>query len=136
MKLEGKIWKDGKFWLIEIPFLDLATQGKNKKDAFFMIKDALEILINNNKFKSQVIPTAGDTFYIESPTMNILIPFILKRLRQKNHLTIREVADRLGHKSHTAYARYETGQVRASLDKFAEYVKAIDEDNDLILKVG
>lgn len=136
MKLEGKVWKDGKFWLIEIPFLDLVTQGKSKKDALFMIKDALEILIDNKKFRCHVEATANGTFYVESSTTDILIPFILKRLRQKNRLTIREVADRLGHRSHTAYARYETGKVKASLDKFAEYVKAIDEENDLILKVG
>jgi hypothetical protein len=41
MELEGRIWKDGKFWLVEIPILDAMTQGKSRKDALRMIEDAV-----------------------------------------------------------------------------------------------
>jgi len=30
MRFSGKIYKDGKFWLAEIPILDLMTQGRTK----------------------------------------------------------------------------------------------------------
>ena len=29
MELEGKIWKSKKFWLVEVPSLDIMTQGCN-----------------------------------------------------------------------------------------------------------
>ncbi len=135
MKLEGRVWKDHKFWLVELPLLDLLTQGKSKKNALFMIKDAVELLINDKSFSCKIIPTKDKTFYLDTEEIDLLIPLILKRLRERNNLSIREVAERLGHKSHTAYARYETGKVKASLDKFVECVKVIDE-HDLILKVG
>ena len=135
MKLEGRVWKDHKFWLVELPLLDLLTQGKSKKNALFMIKDAVELLINDKSFSCKIIPTKDKIFYLDTEEIDLLIPLILKRLRERNNLSIREVAERLGHKSHTAYARYETGKVKASLDKFVECVKVIDE-HDLILKVG
>jgi hypothetical protein len=31
MRFSGKIYKDEKFWLAEIPILDLMTQGRTKK---------------------------------------------------------------------------------------------------------
>jgi predicted RNase H-like HicB family nuclease len=39
MELEGKIWKSGKFWLVEVPSLDAMTQGKSRAEALFMIED-------------------------------------------------------------------------------------------------
>ena len=38
MRFSGKIFKDGKFWLVEIPILDLMTQGKTKKEALRALK--------------------------------------------------------------------------------------------------
>lgn len=135
MKLEGRIWKNHKFWLVELPLLDLLTQGNSKKHALFMIKDAIKLLINDKSFSCEIITVKDEVFYFETEKIDLLIPLILKRLRERNNLSIREVAKKLGHKSHTAYARYETGKVKASLDKFVEYVKIIDK-HDLILKVG
>jgi predicted RNase H-like HicB family nuclease len=43
--LEGRVWKDGKFWLVEIPILGAMTQGKSRKDALRMIEDAVTGLI-------------------------------------------------------------------------------------------
>ncbi len=36
MRFSGKIYKDGKFWLAEIPILDLMAQGHTKKEAYEM----------------------------------------------------------------------------------------------------
>jgi predicted RNase H-like HicB family nuclease len=41
MKLEGKVWKSGKHWLVEVPSLDVMTQGYSKEEALMMIRDAI-----------------------------------------------------------------------------------------------
>jgi predicted RNase H-like HicB family nuclease len=51
MKLTGKLFKDGKFWLIEVPILDVMTQGHTRKEAFEMIADAIETLVDKENFK-------------------------------------------------------------------------------------
>lgn len=47
MELEGRVWKDGKFWLVEVPILDAMTQGKSRRDALRMIEDAVTGLIES-----------------------------------------------------------------------------------------
>lgn len=42
MRFSGRIYKDGEFWLAEIPVLDLMTQGKTKEDAYDMVADMLK----------------------------------------------------------------------------------------------
>ena len=46
MKIVGKIWKskEDKFWLAEIPSLDLMTQATTKKEIPAMVKDADRII--------------------------------------------------------------------------------------------
>ena len=53
MKLEGRIWKsrDSKFWLAEVRDLELVTQGKSRKDAAAMLADAVECLVNHDRFR-------------------------------------------------------------------------------------
>lgn len=46
MRFSGKIFKDGHFWLAEIPILDLMTQGQTKTEAYEMVADMLESLVN------------------------------------------------------------------------------------------
>ena len=37
----GKVWQDGKYWPIEVPELNLMTQGKSQKDARDMLYDLI-----------------------------------------------------------------------------------------------
>ena len=46
MRFSGKVYKDGKYWLAEIPIFDLMTQGKTKKEAYEMVVDILETMVN------------------------------------------------------------------------------------------
>lgn len=39
MKVQGKVFKDGGFWLANIPVLDAMTQGVTEDDALVMVKD-------------------------------------------------------------------------------------------------
>ena len=45
MRFEGKVIRDGRFWLAEIPLLDAITQGKTRAEALAMIADWLETMI-------------------------------------------------------------------------------------------
>ncbi len=50
MELEGRVWKDSQssWWLVEISFLDIMTQGKTRKEALDMIKDAVMELLQDS----------------------------------------------------------------------------------------
>jgi len=54
MRLEGKLTRDGRFWLAEIPLLDAMTQGRTRKEALEMIGDWLETMINHPGFSATV----------------------------------------------------------------------------------
>ena len=47
MEFEGTVKKDStsKLWIIEVSALDIMTQGTSKKDAVFMLKDAVRELM-------------------------------------------------------------------------------------------
>jgi predicted RNase H-like HicB family nuclease len=42
MRFHGRVYKDGKFWLAEVPILDAMTQGHTRKEALAIVKDLLE----------------------------------------------------------------------------------------------
>ena len=39
MKFQGRAFKNGKFWLADIPFLELMTQGRTKRELLLMVED-------------------------------------------------------------------------------------------------
>ena len=45
MRLYGRVYKDGKWWLAEVPLLDAMTQGRSRKEALAMVADLLETLV-------------------------------------------------------------------------------------------
>jgi hypothetical protein len=45
MRVSGKIYKDGRFWLAEIPILDAMTQGHTRKGALEMAADMADIIL-------------------------------------------------------------------------------------------
>ena len=136
MKIEGKVKKSGKYWAVEVPLLLIFTQGKSKKDALLMAKDAVDELIGNEIFSSSVSELANGIFSVSSNNDSLLISVALKQQRLHRGLSIRDVSLRMGSNSPTAYSRYEKGTVKPSLDKFSELLKAIDADLEPILKIG
>ena len=90
MKLEIKLTKQDNFWITEVPILDLMTQGKTKKEALEMIQDAVEELLNIKKLDIN-IQNLGKEYYLSSQNYEALIPMILRRQRQKQGLTLKEV---------------------------------------------
>jgi len=130
MELEGKIWKNNKFWLIEVPAIDVMTQGHTRKEALEMCKDVILGLIScyflseSADFKVTVVDYKRNLFGIFSSDDSLMRAFSLRRQRAASNSTIREVAERLGSTSPNAYAKYEKGRARISLDQYERLLHA------------
>ncbi len=135
MKIEGKLIRSSKWWAVEVPLLLIYTQGKTKKEAYLMAADAIEALIAEKDFTVTVTEGPDNTFSIGASNDSLLMSLALKQQRSGHHLSIRDIAKRLGSNSPAAYSRYEQGKVKPSLDKFTQLLKAIDPSLEPILKV-
>lgn len=124
----GKVWKEDKFWLVEIPALDVMTQGGSRKNALLMIKDAIEELVNEKGFKIKVVPSENkNEFIIYANDVAPLVALMLKRQRAKNGLTLADMQERLHAKSRNAYAQYEQGRSMPTVQKLVEFLNAMGE---------
>lgn len=142
MELEGKVWKDtdSSWWLIEISFLDVMTQGRTRKEALEMIKNAViellkdsyEVLLDK-QFKLSVTLYENGIIGMGASDEKLLFALGLKRQRLRSGSTIRDVSKRLKSKSPNAYARYERAQARPSIEKYAELLHAANPNRRPLL---
>src|SRR5215831_13511899 len=79
MRLHGRVYKDGKFWLAEVPMLDAMTQGRTRKQALAMVADLLETLANRPGFSVQVHPGKRAEFEVSATDIRGLLSLILRR---------------------------------------------------------
>lgn len=133
MRFSGKITKDGKFWLAEIPILDLMTQGQTKKEAYEMVADMLESLVNKDGFKIDVYKGKKDSFEVGSLEPKHMVSLLLQRKRELSGLSLAQVANRLGMKSRNTYARYEQGHSIPSVEKLNELLSAVCPHTDIVI---
>lgn len=133
MRLSGSVYRDGRYWIIEVPILDVMTQGFSEQDAYDMIADAIESLVYREGFRIEVFPERDGYFEIEASDTAVLIAFLLKQERLKSGLSLKQVAERLGAKSHNAYARFEQGRSVPTIEKLAELYAAVSPEKDLVL---
>ena len=145
MELEGKIWKDGKHWLVEVAAIDVCTQGRSRKDALKMIVDAIEVLIEgyfpHEDIKSLGISAhdyGGQEIGINSENNSLLISLILIRQRELSNLSVRAVVERLGSKSKSpnVYAQYERGKLNITLNQYEKLLDAVNPKNPLRLRIA
>jgi predicted RNase H-like HicB family nuclease len=134
MMIEGRVWKDDKFWLAEIPLLDYLTQGKTRKEAFAMAKDIVETGVDKKGFKVTVIKGKDNSFCLTSNDTQALLAHMLRRQRQKHGLSVRDVSLRLHSDSPNAFSVYERGKSMPTINKLEELFHAIDPTASLILK--
>ena len=132
MRFSGSVYKDGKFWLAEVPILEAMTQGTTKKEAFEMVKDLVETLANVPDFDVTVYPGKEGTFELGSEDTRTMIRLLLRRQREKSGLSLADVAHRLGAKSRNAYARYERGSSVPTVEKLDELLQAVSPDQDIV----
>lgn len=135
MNIEGTLIRKGAWWAVEIPLLKIYTQGRSRKDAYCMAKDAIESIIDEKSFTVSVTAGPADTFMVGSNNEVLLMALALKQQRSSRHMSVRDVARNLGSNSPAAYSRYEQGKVRPSLDKFSQLLKAIDPRLEPVLTV-
>jgi len=135
MYLKGKIFKEGRFWIIEVPILNITTEGYSKKDAYNMMRDAVESLVSKKSFKTEVIDLTNNEFLLGSNDCETLISFMLKQQRHKHNLSLSDMADRIGASSKNAYAQYEQGKNLPSLTKLETFLEAMNEDAKLVFNV-
>ena len=133
MRFEGKVTRDGRFWLAEIPLLDALTQGRTRKEAFEMIADWLETMVNRPGFRAQVHPRSGNEFEVSGDDAAAMTALLLRRLRQASGASLAEMASRLGATSRNAYARYERGDAVPSVEKLDALVKAASPGEELVI---
>lgn len=142
MELEGKVWKDGKFWIVEVPVIDVCTQGRTRKEALIMIENAIMELIfeyfhtfETEDLKLEILDREKNVIGIKASNNNLMLSFSLIRQRELSKSTVREVAERLGSKSPNAYAQYERGKMRITLDQYERLLQAVNPNRPPILRV-
>jgi DNA-binding XRE family transcriptional regulator len=133
MRFQGKLSREGKWWLAEVPVFDAMTQGRTRKEAFEMIADWFESIVNQRGFGVQVHAAGRDVFEISSEDSRTMISLLLQRQRQKSGLTLAQAAKRLGAKSRNAYARYEQGVSVPTVEKLDELLRAIAPDRSIVV---
>ena len=80
MQITGKIWKSkhDNFWLAEVPGLRILTQAETKEKTPEMVKDAIELYINDSTFLATVT-LSSNQLLIETNNPEKLIALALKR---------------------------------------------------------
>lgn len=141
MEFVGKIWKDGNFWLVEVPVIDVCTQGRTRKEALIMIEDAILELLKSyfpdlNDFSLEIVDHAKNEIGIKASQSNIMLSFSLMRQREISKSTVRDVAKRLGSKSPNSYAQYERGRMRMTLDQYERLLGAVNPERPASLLIG
>ena len=133
MRFSGKIYKDGKFWLAEIPILDLMTQGRTKREAYEMVADMLDTMVNQKDFEITVFKGKKDTFEVGSSDAKYFVRLLLQRKRELSGLSLSQVASRLGMSSRNTYARYEQGKSVPSVGKLNDLLRAVCPETDIVI---
>jgi hypothetical protein len=133
MRVEGSIVKVGKWCAVEIPAMNVHTQGKNMKEAYLMAADAVESLVGKEGFRAVVFPGKAGYFELGSNDEAAFFALLLKRMREKANLSLSDVQKRLGARSINTYARYEQGSSVPTVSMFARLVKAMAVKSDIII---
>jgi hypothetical protein len=134
MRFAGRVVKAGKWWAIEVPDLGAFSQGKTKKKAYAMIRDAIEAMIDKPGCTADVHHGRGSYFEVGSTDDATLVAFFLRQQRGLSGKTLEQVARNLGQTSVNAYARYEQGASVPTIDKLTELLRALQPDADFVLR--
>jgi predicted RNase H-like HicB family nuclease len=81
MRFEGRVFRDGRFWLAEIPLLDAMTQGKTHKEALAMAADWLATMVNRESFRAEVHLRGAGEFEISGTDAGAMTALLLRRRR-------------------------------------------------------
>lgn len=135
MRLLGHVWKskNSRFWLVEVPDLDLTTQGETRGEALQMIEDAIAQLVNAKGFKVCIDLYSDSNFTVDASEPSLLMSLLLRRQREAAGLTVREASHRLGSSSPNAYAQYERGERSPSVEQLDALLRALNTSKHFII---
>jgi hypothetical protein len=136
MRFQGRLGRDGRHWLAEVPVFDAMTQGRTRAEALEMIADWFTTMVGRPRFMVRVVNVRGTDFEIAAADSRPMISLLLRRQRQKSGLSLAAVAERLGAKSRNAYARYEQGATAPTVEKLAELLAAIAPGQEIFVDLG
>jgi DNA-binding XRE family transcriptional regulator/predicted RNase H-like HicB family nuclease len=134
MRLAGRVWREGRHWLAEVPLLDALAQGRTRAEALGMLADLVETMADKAGFSAEAFPGEGEELELGTSDAATLVAVLLRRQREKHGLSLSEVARRLGARSKTAYARYEQGRSVPSVEKLFELLAAVSPRRDFVLR--
>ena len=134
MRFQGRLERDGRWWLAEVPVFDAMTQGRTRKEALEMIANWFESIVERRGFTVQVHTTGREDFEVGSEDTRSMISLLLRRQRQKSGLSLAQVAQRLDAKSRNAYARYERGVSAPTVEKLDELLRAIAPEREIVVR--
>lgn len=138
MMLIGRVAKEeGPFWAAECEAIGAFTQGNSRAEAFEMLADLVETMINRPGFKASVAEIGKDgdevVVYVSGSDPAVLAAQVLKYQREVHKLTLADVQKKLGASSINAYAAYEQGKREPSLSKYLELLGAVAPDMALMV---
>lgn len=133
MRFQGKLYKDGKFWLVEVPAFAAMTQGRTRKEALAMIADWFAMMLDRPDFAVTVYKGNAGDFEIAASDTKAMVGLLLQRQRQVHGLSLATAAERLGAKSRNAYARYEQGSSTPTVEKLDKLLQAVSGGRDFVL---
>lgn len=126
--------QEGIWWSAHCDIAGIFTQGKSKSDAMQALADAFEDVVNRPVFTVTVSALGGDEAWVQASDPALLLGIVLRYQREAHHLSLADVAKRIGASSRNAYARYEHGTSMPKLDTVQELLKAVAPE--LALTVG
>ena len=65
-RLRGRVRKDGGYWIIEFPSIDVMTQARTREEIFLMAADVLETLVNIPTYSAKVMLLDGGRLEVTS----------------------------------------------------------------------
>ena len=95
MRVQGRIFKDGKFWLAEVPMLDAMTQGRTEEETLVMVKDMVETLAGRPGFSVTVHSCGDGDIELGSDDARSMAALMLRRQRARSGLSLAEAVQRL-----------------------------------------
>ena len=131
MQIECTLTQSEGWWVAEVPFLEIATQGESRDDAVAMTIDAIQETVRA-VFDKEISISVGcvqDNFFTLSfsdiPTLTSLA---LKNLRSSSGMTVRQLAGAVGTKGPNTVGQYERGIHEPSLTKLQKFLNAMGKD--------
>src|SRR5215212_7753469 len=134
MRFAGRLIRDGRWWLAEIPLLDALTQGRTRREALDMVKDWIETAVNRSDFHVTVHEKGRTEFEVSGSDATSMIALLLRRRRAASGASLRDMAIKLGATSRNAYARYERGEAVPTLEKLDTLLKATSPGGDFVIR--